>query len=79
MITIIILIVIYLLSAYGHYKWIQEAYYSKNRCFTISKPNTSDLFSTFLPIINTISCIALWLFISPYKDKETHFFKPKNK
>ena len=82
MITITIILAVYLLSAYGYYKWVQEAYYSRNRFFVHLKPEKEDIFITFFPLVNTIACIIYWLCFSPYKPKEPkeiNFFKPKNK
>ena len=82
MTTIIILLIVYLLSCYYNYKWIQKAHYHPDGRWLNSKPNFMDLFFTFWPFVNTILTLSN-LFDSPYKQtvkskKEITFFKPKN-
>jgi len=69
----IILILIYLVSIFGNYKWVQKAY-SKNGIFenNISHGYNitfSNIFETFCPVYNTVSFIIDWLFRYPIKKK----------
>ena len=82
MTTLIILLIIYLISVYMVYKWIQKAHYDPNGKWLYCKPNNEDLFFTFCPFLNTIVMIINF-FDSPIKrkikvKKEITFFKPKN-
>lgn len=79
---IIILLVVYLLSCYADYKWIQKAYYHPNGRWNHIKPTKVDVFYTFCPILNT-TLVLVNIFHSPYEqsikpEKEIEFFKPKN-
>lgn len=79
--TIIIFLVIYLLSAFGWYKFIQLAHYHPKGRWQALEPDGHDIFLIFCPIINTCLCIYSWTFESwkkeEYRDKTTNFFKPK--
>jgi hypothetical protein len=56
---------IYLLSAYGLYKWNQKAY-SKNGYWENDNIKMPEFIFMFFPIINTILFITS-LFVSPFK------------
>lgn len=73
----LIILTIYLLSAFTVYKWMQKAFYHKNGVFKNTKPDYINLFITFVPIINTIMAV-LGLTFLPATNKSTNFFKPKN-
>ena len=73
----IIILVVYALSAYRNYKWIQKAYYHNKGIFYGLKPNIADLLFTFIPLMNTI--ISFYSLFIPPAERETNFFKPKNK
>lgn len=78
---VIIFLVIYLLSAFGYYKFIQLAHYHPKGRWPSIKPNKGDIFITFFPGLNTVFCLNGFVFESwkkeEYRDKTTNFFKPK--
>jgi hypothetical protein len=82
MITIIIILAVYILSAYAFYKFTQIAHFHENGRFNNIEPEFDDLFLTFMPVANTILAIVCWI-DSPYRKSESNrisnFFKPKNK
>ena len=78
MITFLIILTIYILSAFAVYKWIQIAHYHKNGIYNGIEPDNVDIKFTFTPLFNTVMAIGLWIGIRPIKQNETNFFKPKN-
>lgn len=78
---VIIFLVIYLLSAFGHYKLIQLTHYHpKGRYFGIDAFK-SDMIATFIPLVNTVLCLDLsisWKKRKRSSNNFTNFFKPKN-
>jgi hypothetical protein len=60
------LIIIYIISIYGSYKFIQIAH-SKNGTWDGLNPNILDLFMTFIPIFNIIFSI-MYLFGLCYEE-----------
>jgi hypothetical protein len=83
MITIIIILAVYILSAYAFYKYTQIAHFHENGRFKNRfKPEFIELLITFMPIVNTTLSIVCWIG-SPYRKSESNrisnFFKPKNK
>lgn len=73
----IIILVVYALSAYYNYKWIQKAFYHEDGIFYGVEPSITELLFTFIPLMNTIVAFNN-LFISA-TENTTNFFKPKNK
>ncbi len=76
----LILLLIYIISAFAMYKWIQIAFYHKNGVMKGCLTENIDLFYTFCPIMNTAFSIAHWIMMFPInkKSKNNNFFKPKN-
>lgn len=74
----IILIIIYVASFYGAYKFVQLAHYHKEGKWTNTKPSNIDLFVTCFPGFNSVLSV-LFLLGDWKKDcyKETNFFKMK--
>lgn len=64
-----IFIVVYLLSAVLNYLYIHLAH-SKRGIFERDIPNDGDVAVTFIPILNTIFCIFMWLSEWPVLDKK---------
>lgn len=75
---VIIFLVIYLLSAFGYYKFIQLAHYHPEGKWNRIEPHDTDKLAVFCPILNTFFCIAGWIH-GWKKDSKSNFFKPKNK
>jgi hypothetical protein len=79
MIGIIIFIVIYLLSAWKSYKWIQIAlYHPKGEYYKMEK-SSSLILLVIAPFVNTAFAVFT-LFESQWDSKyikQTNFFKPK--
>lgn len=73
--TIAILIAVYLVSAYGVYKWVQLAFYHERSIYKDSKPDYHELFATITPFFNTVFLILFWAFIYPIESDK----KPKNR
>lgn len=80
MITCLVLVV-YLLSVYTTYKYIQYAHYHPQGKWSNIKPDSSAIFLTFFPIVNTI--FSLIFLTNGWKDdkhkKKKEFFKPLKK
>ena len=64
--TILILIFVYILSAYMQYRWISISH-SKGGIFEQSTPSRTDLVFTFTPILNTVTGIISWSIYYPKK------------
>lgn len=80
MTTIIILLPIYIISAYAWYKLIQHLYYGENAHFKYSKPAPIFVLIVFLPVINTLFAITWYILYKLETSKiGVDFFKPKNK
>jgi hypothetical protein len=78
--TIIIIVLVYLLSCIATYKFIQAIYSEGGRKYG-QKPNNSDIFVTFCPVVNSVLTVVGWVFFSPYVEKEadtSKFFNIKN-
>ena len=74
----IILIIIYLLSVYGAYKFVQHSHYHEKGMWNNIKPHNIDLVVTFLPFINSI--LGIMFLIGAWKRdcyREINFFKMK--
>ena len=80
MIWIIIGIVIYLLSAYGVWRYFHLAH-SKGGIWSVINATMGDIFWVLLPIGNTIAVIVLWSDRNPIEGHESiitnKFFKIK--
>lgn len=74
--TFIIFLLIYCLSTYGTYKYIQTSH-SKNGEFAILDTEFSDVFFTFAPFINIAPAIAYYFKICSKEEKRNYnkFFK----
>jgi hypothetical protein len=71
--VILILILIYALSAFGMWKFIQIAYSSEGRWSNIV-PTSADIFVTFCPVMNTFGCF--WFIFSGARRKDPdHYYK----
>lgn len=66
----ILAIIIYLVSCYAMYKFIQIAYSKEGRWSNIG-PDGSDLIFCFMPLLNTATAIISWIFFNPRRQKET--------
>lgn len=77
MITILLLIIVYLLSAFAVYKWVQISHYHKNGIFKGQRTGGHEIAFVILPLFNTIAAIYFWLLSWPY-ESSINFFKPKN-
>lgn len=75
MTTILVLLVIYVLSAIKSYKWIQIAYSKDGMWFNLDA-ESGDLFFVFMPIVNSVFAIA-GFFDSPYREDRTNY-QPKS-
>ena len=75
---ILIPILIYAISTFGIWKFIQIAHSPGGR-WSNTSPGNEDLFMTFFPVINTISCF--WFIFSGARRKDpdhyNKFFKIK--
>lgn len=75
----LILLTIYLLSAFAMYKWVQIAFYHKDGIFKGQDVGIVEMFFTFIPLINTVCTIVTWISAYPYEStKSNNFFRPKN-
>jgi hypothetical protein len=70
---IVVFAVVYLLSAFASYKWVQAAY-SKGGIFEILDPKGGAVLITVFPVYNTVSAIYLWVFEPPYADRNFNRF-----
>jgi hypothetical protein len=74
----IILIIIYLLSVYGAYKFVQHSHYHEKGIWNNIKPHNIDLVVTFAPFANSI--LGIMFLMGEWKRdcyKEINFFKMK--
>lgn len=69
MIWIIIGIVVYLLSAYGMWKYFHLAYSDKGRWSNLDA-DPQAIFITILPLLNTLAMIVFWLSGHPIEDRK---------
>jgi heme/copper-type cytochrome/quinol oxidase subunit 2 len=81
MVILIIILVVYLLSAYFAWRYIHIAY-SKGGVWEELKPTHSDIFTVFCPVINTYLAVIGWLTspkVRTKKNSKTYdkFFKVK--
>jgi len=77
MITLII-ILIYLLTVLGAYKFIQYTHYHKNGIWSRVTPSTADLIMIWMPFYSPIFAILFILGLWKNSDyRETNIFKPK--
>lgn len=65
------LIAVYLVSAYGTYKFVQIAR-SPNGSW-VSDAELIDVVFTLTPFLNTIACIICWVSKSPYYNRKRNF------
>lgn len=65
------LIAVYLVSAYGTYKFVQIAR-SPNGAW-VSDAQLIDVVFTLTPLLNTIACIVWWVSTSPYYNRTRNF------
>lgn len=74
----IILIAVYLVSAYLTWLWIHIAQ-SKGGSYEGINTSFKDLFVTICPVVNTMFSLIGWLFYFPYSLKSNYnkFFKIK--
>lgn len=71
--VILIPILIYTLSAFGMWKFLQIAYSTGGRWSNI-EPTSADVFVTFCPVLNTVGCF--WFMFSGARRKDpTHYNK----
>ncbi len=75
---LIIFIIIYSVSVYYNYNWIQKAYYHQKGKFRYFKPAYIDILFVICPLLNIL--ISIFMFFDDwkhkdYKDKIT-FFEP---
>lgn len=74
---ILVVILVYAISVYASYKFIQASH-SKDGRWSNLKPDGSDLFVTITPILNTFFFIIAWVFMGAKKEKDlSKFFKTK--
>ena len=57
-------IIVYLLSALLNYIYIRLAY-SKGGILERDTPNDGDIAMTFIPVLNTVFCLLMWIGQSP--------------
>ena len=78
MIILTTALLIYTVSAYGSYKYIQKSHYHEDGQWNIIEPNNGDIFVMLIPFVNSWLSIdymlGLWR-----RNRTTNFFKPKNK
>jgi len=74
-IVIILIVLVYLISTFGMYKYFQKLY-SKNGIYEGIEPHGMDLFLTFCPVYNTILNF-LWIASYPVKLDYKKFFRIK--
>ena len=67
MIVIVLVVLIYGLSVFGMYKYVQKLY-SKNGIYDDANVNGFDLFMCICPMVNTSVCILAWIFICPTRN-----------
>ena len=72
MITIIVLLLIYILSAFFMWLWIHKSY-SKGGTNEIIEVDGSDLLFVFLPLVNTVLSICMWIIEYPIENKSKSF------
>lgn len=81
MLEIIILILLYLISIYGAYMFIQKAHFDPNGRYRNLHTEFGDIVMMLIPVINIIFS-AMLIFGAWKKDGERptpdDFFKPKN-
>lgn len=78
--TIIIIVLVYILSCVATYNYVQAIYSKGGRKYE-QKPDRTDIFVTFCPVVNSITTVLGWVVFSPYVEKEvdtSKFFNIKN-
>ena len=78
MIVLIIISLIYVLSTFCAYKFIQYVYYHPKGRSNVLDPDTLDNIMIFLPIVNFF--MAMDFLLGYWKDaqyRKSNFFKPK--
>ena len=76
MILIIIVVLIYIISARGTFLFLQNAHFHPKGKWLNVKPKDSDTFMVFFPFVNTILAFG-YVFRLWKKDKTTNFFNLK--
>ena len=75
MTSILVLLVIYVLSAIKSYKWVQIAY-SKDGRWSNLDTGLRDLFFMFMPVANSLMAF-MGFFCFPYEENHT-IYQPKS-
>jgi len=70
---IVVFVVVYLLSAFAMYKWVQIAYSEQGRC-KHKQADTGDVIATFAPVLNTFFAVLGWSLVYPYADQNCNRF-----
>lgn len=78
MITLTTALLLYIVSAYGSYTYIQKSYYHEDGQYNIIEPDSFDIFIMLFPLVNSWFSIEYMLGLWR-RNRTTNFFKPKNK
>ena len=78
MIRLTTVLLVYIVSAYGTYKYIQKSHYHEDGRWNIIEPDSFDVLIMVAPLVNSWFSIEYMLGLWR-RDRTTNFFKPKNK